>query len=182
MIMLRYLNFVPGAEKIFTDHEELLKIGITDVQMATVFKAIQKKMMKLTGGNKTPTTTAVVKQERLDEDSHIFLAEEEAPPPWAKGLCDQVKTLKEEMENFKADVHVNYDGETSEVMYNNYKNNKPFSQKRRSQFPCWICNRTGHLANSCFERICGKCGIKGHHEKNCNNHEHQNKPNFSNPR
>ena len=46
MIMKRYLNFIPGAEKIYDTHAALLVPEITDAQMTTIFKSIQQDMFK----------------------------------------------------------------------------------------------------------------------------------------
>ena len=38
----------------------------------------------------------------------------------------------------------------------------PFKESRRSNFNCYRCKRTGHGWINCPDRVCNKCGNKGH--------------------
>ena len=173
MIMMRFLNFIPGAEKIFEANNATIVEGMTTAQMDTVFKVIQQKLVKVKsqkndiGEASGSQGQVIIKQEMLDHENHVFLADEteEEAPSWAKGLCNEVSLLKSRME--KLDVGIS---ESDEVLFVNGRTKRPSKdrgQGQKSKVQCWICKEVGHYSHACPERKCSKCGYKGHHEKFC---------------
>ena len=108
-----------------------------------------------------------VKQETTEYDNHdVFAAEgePEQPPSWAKDILDKVNNLEQHI--------FSNNGEETDVYFNNqqHRNNSNYAktqQNATSLLKCYVCGNFGHRAVGCNKRLCGKCGMKGHHEKNC---------------
>ena len=73
MIIMRYLNFIPGAEKIFNDHKEKIRSTMTAAQMAEVFGDVKKKLTRSQSGENKGFEIQV-KQETTEYDNHVFAA------------------------------------------------------------------------------------------------------------
>lgn len=163
MIIMRFLKFVPRitAEKIFTQHKAIIIAAMTDDNMAAVFKTVQEKMMLVTKSDPGAGSSTSVKEE---PEEHVFLAESE-PPAWAQNLCQDVEMLKVQMAGESWG-----DSERGEdnVMMFKPKSSQYVPGPRRILGKCWICQKAGHRAEACYQRVCGKCGKKGHSENVCN--------------
>ena len=73
MIIMRYLNFIPGAEKIFNEHKENIRSTMTAAQMAEVFGDVKKKLTRSQSGENKGFEIQV-KQETTEDDNHVFAA------------------------------------------------------------------------------------------------------------
>ena len=72
MIIMRYLNFIPGAEKIFNDHKEKIRSTMTAAQMAEVFGDVKKKLTRSQSGENKGFEIQV--KQDTEYDNHVFAA------------------------------------------------------------------------------------------------------------
>ena len=159
MVMMRYLNFVPGSEKIFKDHKELFVAAMTTANMAQVFTDVKKKLTT----TQSRDNNGLERQIKQETNEYVFAAEEEEdekPPAWARSMMEELNYVKKQVFD---------DTDDNQVLYNSPSQNfKGQGGNRPNQkYRCWTCNRIGHRAEACRERLCSNCGMRGHHEKDC---------------
>ena len=98
-----------------------------------------------------------------NNEYNVFAAEEEEdekPPAWARSMMEELNCVKQQVFG---------DTDDNQVLYNspspNFKGQRGNRPNQRYRY--WTCNRIGHRAEVCRERLCSKCGMRDHHEKDC---------------
>ena len=89
--MLKCIQFVPQASKLFDGCEADIKAKMTEANMVTIFDKVRKKLSR----NIVPESAAShvqVKQE-------VFFSGEKRVPQWAADLRNQVEGIKEVLSN-----------------------------------------------------------------------------------
>ena len=158
MLVFKFLNSVPGGEKIFESNKAKIKADMTAAHVTEIFTVVKTKMSVKA---KYAENNVSVKQEPSD----VFVAEEqEEMPSWAADLRNEVCTIKSTLATIVPPL------DESEIMLNNSAN-----QLSDKSFKCWICDKKGHFSNKCPKRPCLKCGNTGHHERQCFSSKVQNK-------
>lgn len=148
MVLIKFLNHIPGGEKIQNINKDKFKPDMTDEEMETIFKVAQTKLMSNVAKKSDP-----IKEEKIEvgESSMLFSLNE--APAWAMEMKEEIRSLREERENEA------------------YAFNQPAVKSRGSRgfrdTKCFACNAYGHLSYNCNKRKCAKCNRTGHHESRC---------------
>lgn len=150
LVMLKFIQFVPQASKLFDGCEADIKADMTETKMVAIFDKVRKKLSK----NNVPEAAAShvqVKQE-------VFYSGEEHVPKWAADLRNQVEGIKEVL-------GMQETSSSDDQAY--YSNNKAKITEGLKNKLCSICSKKSHSAENCYQRICDKCNGKGHDKENC---------------
>ena len=147
VMFVRFLNFVPNGDKFYRQNEATITDDIGDAELLEMFKKLQTKMIQ---NNRDATE---VKQEK---DGFVFTANE-VVPQWAEELKKEIGEIRGKIDEHKEDD----DSQGNDDVY--------YGQDERRKFRgrCYICNKVGHLAATCYQRKCRCCGGIGHDASRC---------------
>jgi len=154
LVMLKFIQFVPQASKLFDGCEADIKPDMTEASMVAIFDKVRKKLSK----NNVPESAAShvqVKQE-------VFYSGEDRVPQWAADLRNQVEGIKEVLGMQETSSEA---ASSDDQAY--YSNNKAKKSEVLKNKLCSICSKKNHSAENCYQRICAKCNGKGHDKDNC---------------
>ena len=154
LVMLKFMECVPRAAKMFDECEADIKADMTEPNMVTIFDKVRKTLSK----NNVPDSAAhhvQVKQE-------VFYSGEERVPKWAEELRSQVEGIKEVLGMQETSSEA-----TSSDDQAYYSNNNAKKTEVSKKPLCSICSKKNHSAENCYQRVCAKCNGKGHDKDDC---------------
>ena len=157
VIAIKFLEFVPGATKLFNDNKAHIKTDMTEDQLIAFFDTVRAKLATLNPKDEPRAVKEEVFQLNTAESSEA----EEVLPKWAEELKSQVFALTK---TFKARNAATFTS-TDSSMDESYMVDK--EKDRTSKGPCPICKKQGHSKKTCYRRVCGRCSGKGHDEDMC---------------
>ena len=146
LIMIRFCGLVNNGERFYEDNKAKIVPEMTDTTMLELFQGAKAKL-------KTPTQVNV-----KAEKDYVWTASEE-PPLWATEIHERLDEI--ERQNGQSSYNDQL-SETDTEESVNYVQRQP-----KKNMTCYICKKTGHLANTCFRRTCEQCKGKGHDKKDC---------------
>ena len=150
VIALKFLEYVPGSTKLFNDNKGDIKADMTEEQLITFFDTVKTKLSTLKHKEETGTIKEEVFQLNTEDSSEV----EDVIPKWAEELKSQVSTLTKTFMPRKAATFTSTDSSTS--MEDSYMVDRQKEKAHASKGPCEICNKQGHVAKTCYQRICTK--------------------------
>ena len=156
LIALKFIQHIPGGNKLFTDLEDKINTGMKESELTGLFDEARKRLLKRP--NKQSEMVPV----------EVFHAKEPDPEPmpeWAKELKLQVLALE-------ASLHARSSTDStsgSEELQNSafYAKSKSVKGISKELKTCSICGKSNHSAKRCYKRICTKCSGKGHDADKC---------------
>jgi len=157
IIAVKFLEFVPGATKIFNDNEDKITPKMEEAQLIQLFDVVKEKVCK--GDNHSNAISQVFHTVELEENV----------PKWAEQLQAEVSALKTSLNTLSSTES----SATEEKAFFYRKNGKSF--KKKTATPCSICKKDNHSAKNCFKRVCSKCSGVGHDADKCASRYNKNK-------
>ena len=152
VLIMRFLTNIPGGKKMFESRKAEIKSGLDTAGVANFFKDSMEKLQRNLAG-----------LEASASESFAFpVHEEDQVPQWARQLQKDVEDIRLRMTSSESGYG---DEEPEEKEAYPFSSDRKFSNKDRPK--CDICNKTGHLPASCYQRVCSCCGGKGHDSEDC---------------
>ena len=154
VIAMKFLQYVPGANKLFNDNEDDIVANMTEAKLVEFFDKVQEKLARK---KKCDIDIDVEEVFHVTNDSV-----DNQMPKWAEDLRADVNALKTSLSTVSSTDSTN--DEQSKAFYYK-KDGKNF--KKQSRAPCSICKKNNHSPKNCYKRVCSKCSGIGHDADKC---------------
>jgi hypothetical protein len=152
IIAVKFLQFVPGATKLFNDNEKKITVDMTETHLIELFDVVKESTCK--SDKRSNETVEVHEVFHVNSDEHM--------PKWAEQLQAEVSALKTTLKTLSSTES----SATDEKAFFYRKDGKSFKKKTATD-PCSICKKDNHSAKNCFKRVCIKCSGIGHDADKC---------------
>lgn len=159
LIAIKFLQFIPGATKLFSDNEKDIKSDMTEDKVIALFDKVKERVQKRTK-----------KDTEIKEEVFMTMEKEEAVPGWAQELQAEVATIRKSLKVKTRCAMTSTDSCLSSNEEAFYTKKQAEQNKKKGSWKekvCPICEKRNHTEKTCYQRVCNNCQGKGHDAKDC---------------